>query len=124
MKNLAVLFAIGVLAQGCASYNYAQNVKMVAFSDDVTKGKSVGQVEGQDCTWTLLGYKLGGEPTISKAFSNTHKQADFMQSAGMSSTHENTNTVRYVNNVTSSRTGFNAYVVGKDCLVVKGIGYK
>lgn len=124
MKNFIVLSAVFILAQGCASYNYAQNMKMVAFTDDVTKGKSVGQVEGQDCTWTVLGYKLGGAPTIDKAFSNTQKQATMLQSAGLGTTTENTDTLRYVNNVTTSRAGFDAYVVGKDCLVVKGIGYK
>lgn len=123
MRKGILFLAVFVIAQGCATYKYANNVKMVSFSDDVSKGKSVGNVRGEDCTWTVAGYKLGGEPTIDKAFINTKKQASTMQSAGFSSAANQADALRYVNNVTTEREGFNAVIVGKDCLVVTGVGY-
>ena len=43
-------------------------MKQVSFSDDVKKGQAVGNIRGEDCTWTVLGYKLGGDPTLDRAF--------------------------------------------------------
>src|SRR5690606_24440018 len=111
---------IFVLAQGCATYKYANNVKMVSFSDDVSKGKSVGNIRGEDCTWKFFGQALGGAPTIDKAFINTRKQASTVQSAGFSSAANQADALRYVNNVSTERSGFDAYIVGKDCLIVTG----
>jgi hypothetical protein len=124
--------AIGALAclsfTGCATYNYAESVKTVAFSDDVKKGASVGNIRGEDCTWALLGYKLGGDPTLDRAFINAKNQAGGMESAGFGDVTDKTKargeSLRYVNNVHTSRDGFNAGVVAKNCVVVTGIGYK
>lgn len=124
MRKGLLFLALFVAAQGCATYKYANNVKMVSFTDDLSKGKSVGNVRGEDCTWSVLDYKLGGAPTIDKAFINTKKQADTLQSAGFSNSANQSDALRYVNNVSTERSGFNAYIVGKDCLVVTGVGYK
>lgn len=112
---------------GCATYNYAESVKTVAFSDDVKKGTSVGNIRGEDCTWSVLGYKMGGEPTLDRAFINAKNQAGGLESAGLGSLSGNKargETLRYVNNVHTQRDGFNALVVGKTCIVVTGMGYK
>jgi hypothetical protein len=125
MRKGLLFLALFVTAQGCATYKYANNVKMVSFSDDLTKGKSVGNVRGEDCTWSVLNQPLGGAPTIDKAFINTRKQASTIESAGFSSSGANNNEgLRYVNNVSTEREGFNAYLFGKDCLVVTGVGYR
>jgi hypothetical protein len=123
MRKGFLFIALFVVAQGCATYKYANNVKMVAFSDDLSKGKSVGNVRGEDCTWSVFNNPMGGAPTIDKAFINTRKQADAVQSAGFSNATQ-ADSIRYVNNVSTERAGFNAGIVGKDCLVVTGIGYK
>ena len=123
MKRIMLMAFVIVFVQGCATYKYADNVKMIAFGDNVKKGKSMGQIEGKDCTWNVLGYSLGGAPTLDKAFMNTQNQAGEAASAGFS-TSEGKLAVKYMNNVTTERTGFNAFVVAKQCLVVKGAGYK
>ena len=124
MKHLSPVLLLA-LVTSCASYNYAQNVKTVSFSDDVTKGQQVGAIQGEDCTWTVMGHKLGGDPTVDKAFQNTKNQSGALDSAGLNwNKTESKNGLRYVNNVTTERSGFNAYIVGKDCLVVKGLGYR
>ncbi len=124
MRKGLLFEALFVVAQGCAIYKYANNVKMVSFSDDISKGKSVGNVRGEDCTWSVLQYKLGGAPTIDKAFINTKKQANTLQSAGFSGSAAQADALRYVLNVHTENEGFNAYVLKKDCLVVTGVGYR
>jgi hypothetical protein len=125
MKSFFSFLMLSFFAVSCASYNYAENVKTVSFSDDVSKGKPVGPISGEDCTWAVFGQKLGGEPTIDKAFTNTKNQAGALDSAGLSmSKTENKEGIRYVNNVNTSRSGFNAYLISKECLVVKGMGYR
>ncbi len=115
-----------MMLTGCASYNYAQKVKTIAFDDNVTKGQSVGSIRGEDCTWTVLGNQLGGAPTIDKAFINAKTQAGSVAAAGFGAlTKQDANSgIRYINNATTANEGFNAYLFGKQCLVVTGIGYK
>lgn len=123
MKKIFLLGAI--FCCGCATYNYAENVKMVSFDENLEKGKSVGQIRGEDCTWNFLGYQLGGLPTVDRAFINAKTGAGTLESAGFSSSDKKAaDGLRYVNNVTTKRDGFNAVLVGKTCIVVTGMGYK
>lgn len=110
---------------GCASYNYAQNVKMVSFDDKGTKGTSVGNIRGEDCTWSVLGYQFGGLPTVDKAFINAKRQASAAEAAGFDNSGKNRGeAIRYVNNVSTENDGFNVGLFGKQCIVVKGVGYR
>jgi hypothetical protein len=96
-------------ADGCASYQVAKNVKMISFDDNVTQGQSFGPVRGEDCQAFVLGYPIGERPTLDKAF------ADARKSNG---------DLRYMNNVSTENTGFNAVVYAKRCIAVAGTGYK
>ena len=119
----AVFFSL--FSTGCATYQYAHNVKLMSFDDNLEKGQSVGPIRGEDCTWTVLGYQLGGLPTLDRAFINARNQAGAMESAGLTKTETNkASGLRYVQNVSTSRDGFDAVIVGKNCLVVKGTGYR
>lgn len=125
MKRILFLILALAITSGCASYQYAHKVKLVSFSDDVKKGSSVGPIRGEDCTIQVLGYKLGGDPTLDKAFRNAMNQAGSMESAGFSNGNEGRGEkVRYVNNVNTKWEGFDAVIFGKRCLVVSGMGYK
>jgi hypothetical protein len=110
----------------CATYNYAQKVKTISFDDNLTKGQAVGPIRGEDCTWTVMGNQLGGAPTIDKAFINAKNQAGALSSAGFGALEKQaaTNQIRYINNATTANEGFNAYLFGKQCLVVTGVGYR
>jgi hypothetical protein len=125
MKQL--LFICGLGLAGCASYPYASQVKLVAFDDNLQKGQSSGPIRGEDCTWTVLGMQMGGLPTLDRAFINARNQAGSLESAGLSngaSGRQGGGPLRYVNNVSTEREGFNAVLFGKQCLVVKGTGYR
>ncbi|CAN5720935.1 hypothetical protein BH10BDE1_BH10BDE1_04300 [soil metagenome] len=120
---------IAVLSiSGCATYNYAERVKLVAFSDDFQKGRSVGNIRGEDCTWNILGYPLGGAPTVDRAFQHARRQTDGGSLAGsLSSASSRVATageLRYVVNLSTANDGFNAVLFGKQCIVVTGIGYR
>lgn len=123
MKLGYFFISFSLFLTGCASYQQAQNIKMVSFTDNISKGKSSGMVQGQDCTWHVLGYTLGDQPTVDKAFINTRNQSDAMASAGLNKS-ESENPLRYVNNVSVERGGFDAKIFGKNCLVVKGEGFR
>lgn len=98
---------------------------MVSFSDDVKKGKSVGAIQGKDCTVRILQYWLGGAPTLDKAFKNAQGQdGSFLTQSGFSSDSDRSNDLRYINNVSTENTGFDIGIVARKCLVVNGVGYK
>lgn len=123
----SVFLTLGLLVlSSCATYNYAQKVKTISFDDNITKGKAVGPIRGEDCTWTVLGNQLGGQPTIDKAFINAKNGAGALTSAGLGSLDKTdaSKQIRYINNATTANEGFNAYLFGKQCLVVTGVGYR
>ena len=129
MKNYALMALVLFASTGCATYNYAEQVKMVSFSEDLKKGTSVGSIRGEDCTWSIGGYQMGGLPTIDRAFINAKNQASGLESAGMigemtGAKKNRGEALRYVNNVHTANEGFNALIVGKKCIVVSGLGYK
>jgi hypothetical protein len=104
----AVVTLAGLVAASCATYPYAKNVKMVAFDDDVTTGQSVGPVRGESCQHSVLGYAVSEPATLDKAMASAREK----------------NKLRYINNVATEDSGFNAFVYSKNCLIVKGTGYQ
>jgi hypothetical protein len=124
MKKLFLCLALAGLS-GCATYNYAQNMKLVSFDDNIQKGHAMGNIRGEDCTWTILGQQLGGLPTVDRAFINAKNQAGTMAAAGFDNSGKNNGPqIRYLNNVSTANDGFNAGVVGKQCIVVTGVAYR
>src|SRR5262245_41800580 len=128
MKTLR-LFHVGVLflvfaTTGCATYQYSKNVKMLSFDDDVQKGKSVGPVRGDDCIYTVLGYRFGGATSLDRALASARTQTEASIGRSFSSEKQTMNdkTLRYINNVSTENDGFNVGFFAKDCLVVKGTG--
>ena len=126
LRRAVPIFLIVSLNAACVSYKYAENVKMLSFEETVDGAKSVGPVEGRDCVWSLFGYALGGGLTIDRAFANARSQSSTgIQTAFVGGNDSLTaNSIKYLNNVSTSYDGFNAVVIGKNCLVVKGLGLR
>lgn len=93
---------------GCAKYQYAKNVKMLSYEDDVRVGKSMGPIRGESCQKRVFGYPITEPATLDKAVADARDH------------HK----VRYLNNVSSETTGFNAVFYSKSCVAVKGTGYR
>jgi len=111
---------------GCQTYQYASNVRLISFDDDLTVGKSAGPVEGKDCVWRVLGRWLGSAPTLDSAFQRaaTQKSSNIMSDTIGDTGSANGNAIRYMNDVRTEWDGFDAWVIGQRCLVVKGKGYR
>jgi hypothetical protein len=109
----------------CLSYQYMKNVKLLSYEENVTTGKSVGPVRGEDCSFMFLGYWFGGEITLDEALANLRTQtSSWDQTTGNKKTLTTDGAIRYINNVSTTTDGWNAGVAGKNCLVVKGTGYR
>jgi hypothetical protein len=107
---LAAMVCLASLgSSACTSYQYAKNVKLVSFDDNVTTGHSVGPVRGEDCQNLFLGIPIGDPPSLDQAFAEARKDGGRL---------------RYMNNVSSQSTGFNIFVYGQRCVVVMGAGYQ
>ena len=105
--SIAALLLLCLLP-GCTRYQYAKNVKMLSYEDNVMVGKSIGPIRGESCQGIVMGYPIDEPATLDKAMAAARQE------------HK----VRYLNNVSSETSGFYAYVYGKTCLIVKGTGYE
>jgi len=124
-KQKWMLLASALLVSSCQTYHYAENVSYMSFSNKFGRGDSIGPVIGKDCAWNILGYQLG-HPSIEKAFfaAATGKSRDGLMDSFSSSNSGGELRFRYLTNVRTEQDGFNAVVVGKQCVVLKGRGYK
>lgn len=104
---MTTLLLLGLLP-GCTKYQYAKNVKMVSYEDNVMVGKSVGPIRGESCQARVMGNPINEPATLDKAMAAAREE------------HK----IRYLNNVSSETTGFDAVVYARTCLVVKGTGYE
>lgn len=104
---IGLLFAIS----GCQTYKYAQQIKLISLDDDFSSARSVGNIRGIDCQAFVLGYPTGPEPSLDRAFENAQNQSGGEK-------------IRYMTDVTTDSEGFDAVVYRKQCIVVKGKGYK
>lgn len=126
MKYLILSLAAVMSLAGCASVKVADNVKMIAFKDKMpTKDtKSLGNVEGKDCTWYVMGYPLGFAPTVRSAFTNTANQTEEKIPLKNSKKEGAEGNISYLRNVSVDPSGFSAYVIGRSCINVTGVGYQ
>ncbi len=87
--RLHIAAAIVCLATGgCTTYQYAKDVKMVSFDNDVTEGHGVGPIRGESCQELILGIPINDAPSLDAAFTNTRQDAGRL---------------RYLNNVSTER---------------------
>lgn len=97
-----------LLSPACSTYQYAKNVKLVAFDDNVTKGHSVGPIRGEMCQGFVMGRPIGEGATLDRAMANAREK----------------NGVRYLNNITTESSGFDAVFYSRRCLSVRATGYQ
>lgn len=127
MKYLNYLIYLTVASQlvACASANVAQRLNVVAFDEKVDPAamKSVGTIEGKDCTWYVWGYALGEEPTVRSAFANAVNQKEMNLIPGQEKVTKGA-PLKVVRNVSVEQGGFNAYVAYRRCMIVTGAGFQ
>jgi hypothetical protein len=104
---IAAVLLLG-LQPGCTKYQYAKNVKMLSYEDNVMVGKSVGPIRGESCQQHVMGYTISEPATLDKAMTSAREE------------HK----VRYINNVSTEQTGFDAVFYARTCVALKGTGYE
>lgn len=121
-KGLLLVAACGLAS--CQTVQQAKELKLVGFDENVSKGKNIGPIEGGDCVYKILGYWLGGQPTLQRAMMNARKgkTSTITDSGGGESS--GTGDIRYFNNAVVSNDGFDAYVFGKTCINITATGFK
>lgn len=123
-KGLGLALLAGSLLMGCTTVQEVREIKLVSFDDDIKKGKSIGEVESNDCVYHIMGYWLGGAPTVRKSLANSRKQRKSSLTDVVAANYDSdAETVRYIKNVQFEHTGFNYYFFGKRCITTKGLGY-
>lgn len=126
MKYFLLIFIMMSGLIGCTSIKVAENVKLIAFKDKESNKveKSLGNVEGKDCTWRILGYPLGFDPNVRNAFVNTSQQTEETVPFKNSKKAGVTGDISYLRNVSVNPSGFSAYIVGRSCINVTGVGFQ
>ena len=125
MKHLFILGLLLSLVEltSCASANTAQNLSMLSF-DEKSKAddlKSIGNIEGKDCTWYVLGYGVGEDPSVRNAFQHAMNQSEGPLIPGQAVKVKGAG-LKAVKNVSIENGGFNAYIASRRCTKVTGVG--
>lgn len=110
-----------LLLVGCASTQTAKQFRYISYEDKPSAQKSIGTIEGKDCSWSVLGYSMG-QPNVRSAFTNAaeRKKEGFIPGQSGSATGPQ---LKAIHNVTVENDGFSLWVVGRSCVVVTGEGY-
>ncbi|MGZ3805936.1 MAG: hypothetical protein ACXWRE_16675 [Pseudobdellovibrionaceae bacterium] len=124
MKYVIYLFLASQLA-ACASSSIAQKLNVVSFDEKANPAdlKSIGNVEGKDCTWYVMGYGIGEDPTVRNAFYNAVNQKEMNLVPGQAAVAKGPG-LKIVKNVSVENGGFNAYVANRRCMIVTGAGFQ
>lgn len=101
--------ALASALSGCATYRVAKNVKLIGYDEDAARGKSIGEVRGESCSWKVFGTPVTTRESLDEAFADARTR------------HSN---LRYIKGVTTDNGGFDAAgIVTKRCLIVKAVAY-
>ncbi|MCX6118682.1 MAG: hypothetical protein NT027_14170 [Proteobacteria bacterium] len=105
-------------------------VLLIGFVEEPTKGENVGLITGDDCSYTFFDSMSAGSGKLRKAFDSARSgtrssvkgtlEKDVMgKGSGPKSTR-----IRYFNNVTTETEYSNYVVFSKYCLTVSGKGFQ
>lgn len=124
MKYVIYLFLASQLV-ACASSSIAQKLNVVSFDEKANPAdlRSIGNVEGKDCTWYVMGYGVGEDPTVRNAFYNAVNQKEMNLIPGQAAAAKGPG-LKIVKNVSVENGGFNAYVATRRCMIVTGAGFQ
>jgi hypothetical protein len=127
--RLAAIVAGAFLTFACQTPpKLANDIRLIGFDQDISRGKNVGLVEGDDCSYGVLGKASFGSAKLRRAFDNARKGARTNVSDSVTKAFNGSSRggggggVRYMNNVTIDSEYDNYFLFQKYCTVVSGKG--
>jgi hypothetical protein len=73
MQRVHIIALLLAFLTGCTQYQYAKNVKLLSYEDNITVGKSVGPIRGEHCQKRVMGYPIGEPATLDKAMASARE---------------------------------------------------
>lgn len=85
-------------------------------------------MSSKDCAWKLLGFSIGGGPSYGDAFDKavSLKNTSFWKGVSdefSSDTKLHKFRIKLLNNIQTSEEGWNAYLIGKQCVKLRAVAY-
>ena len=110
MRSRLASLALCILpfVPACTHYDYAKDVKMIAFDHDLSPGRGVGPVRGESCQESFLGIPTSEEPTLQQAVADAQAQ----------------HRLRYMNDIATDHTDLEVIFFARRCIVVTGTGFQ
>jgi hypothetical protein len=117
------IFLLGGMFTGCGTIQPFKEIRHIGYDEVPTRGKSLGRVEGSDCSYKFFGHWFG-YPSLDRALDNASsgRSSSITESVGGRSGIQGKG-VKYLNNVRYEQSFFDIWFFGQDCLIVKGKGY-
>lgn len=130
MKYL-LLFSMTLIASGCATHLYHdyRYFKAVGLTHDISNLQNAGVVSSEDCSWTVFKYNIQAPPSLEDAFENAVglREMGFQESmtdSFSSKSRLTENRVRMLINIRLRSEGWDALIIGKQCLKLHAIAYR
>ncbi len=109
-KNVLLLFNTIVFMLICScAVPLAGSVMLIGVSNEFEVGKSIGIINGEDCATNVFGF---GRSPLSLTLNAAVERAQAK------------NSLRYLNGVSVDSTHSNIVVYNRQCMVIRGEGFK
>lgn len=116
-----ILLSSVVFLGACASVQTAKQFRYIDYEETPSaQRKSIGTIEGKDCSWSVFGYSMG-LPDVRAAFRNAATQKESGWIPGQSGDSKGPQ-LKAIRNVSVEEGGFNIWVASRSCVTVTGEG--
>ena len=105
-----------------------KQLRMVASSAaEPQKSEQTGPIVGRKCAWHFFSASFSNPPSVQQALNSAminRNETQWEAIAGSSSTEAiQLNEIRLINNIVVETSGFDAWLIGRQCVFVSGLGY-
>lgn len=117
MRLLSVFgFLLSVaVTSSCTTPLYMHNVKLLSYTKNPYRGKSLGRVKGEDCSWKIFDISIGDADV---------EQAMTKAKTGSTDLTRGKYQVSYFKNMQCRVTSQDYFIVKNTCYEVSGTGYR
>lgn len=114
-STLLLIFAFIPFFVSCTTPLYMKKVKLLSYSKNPHRGKSLGRVSGKDCSWRVFQFNLGAAD-LERAIAKSKTGSTDLRQGNLA--------VDYFKNLSCRTKTENYFIVSNTCYVVTGTGYR